>query len=343
MDKRFDRNFHIDILRTIGTLFVILAHVSIPQPLAIFRSFDVCLLVMVSGYCCHCSDVDYWAYLKKRIRRLCVPAWFAATLIFLICIGLCLIDSQPFIYSFREVIETYLFIGGKSGGIGLFWIVRIYLLVAIAAPILVRVNELLKAQWLFIGGCIAVLGINEVLYNIAWSKSPELDFILENYVMSLIAYSVVYAIGLRLKDYKEKLIYPMLIVTSGLLVIAMVNVVRKNGGYVVSDYKYPPRLVYILFGVALSLALWLLVSKLDCKNTAIQKYITWFSRNSFTIYLCHAVVLKLLSWGNRLYRDIQLMQNWAFFYFVVVCSSVLITYLFNKGKVAMISSKSKEV
>ena len=47
MSKRL---FYIDLLKTIGLLAVILAHVNPPIWLKQMRSFDVSLLVIVSGY-----------------------------------------------------------------------------------------------------------------------------------------------------------------------------------------------------------------------------------------------------------------------------------------------------
>lgn len=43
------RDLKIDILRTIGILLVILAHVKLPELVRSIRSFDVVMLVFISG------------------------------------------------------------------------------------------------------------------------------------------------------------------------------------------------------------------------------------------------------------------------------------------------------
>ena len=79
------RYIYIDYLKVLGLLLVILAHVNCPSPLMQVRSFDVPLLVFVSGflasksYSGHNAKGYYW----KRIKRLVFPAWIFLTFFFL--------------------------------------------------------------------------------------------------------------------------------------------------------------------------------------------------------------------------------------------------------------------
>lgn len=75
-----ERDIQIDILRCIGLLLVILAHVPINETVKSIRSFDVMLLVMIAGISFVKSgrnkkEFDYKRYLVGRIKRLCVPTW----------------------------------------------------------------------------------------------------------------------------------------------------------------------------------------------------------------------------------------------------------------------------
>ena len=329
MELMSRRNKTIDVLRTLGTFFVILAHVNPPTTVGILRSFDVCLLVMISGYCCSFKEKSYGSYLVNRIRRLCIPAWFTASIIFLLCAVLSVVAKQPFLYSIRQIIETYTFIGGIEGGIGLFWIVRIYLLVAIFTPTIIAINKKVKNNVIFLMGCIGVLFVNEVLFLLMWGKNVSFNFILENYIMSTLAYSSVFAIGYKIKN-EPKVIKPAFIISVVLFVCVFIPLLIKNGGYVVSEYKYPPRLAYILFGIVFSLLVWLIVDWILKKYDRCPKWIIWFSVNAYNIYFAHAVVLKLLSWGDRLYRNNQLMHNWLFIYLLVLVTSIFLTLCLNK-------------
>lgn len=100
------RNNTVDILRCLGTLLVILAHTSPPATIAGMRTFDVCLLVMISGYCSNYKCGNFGPYIVKRIKRLCVPAWKTMTLIFVTCGVLCLVSHRPYLYSLKQIVET---------------------------------------------------------------------------------------------------------------------------------------------------------------------------------------------------------------------------------------------
>lgn len=52
INKNTNQYLIIDILRIIGTMFVILVYVSLSQQISLVRLFDICLLVLISGYIC---------------------------------------------------------------------------------------------------------------------------------------------------------------------------------------------------------------------------------------------------------------------------------------------------
>ena len=71
------RNVHIDVLRFIGISCIILAHVAAPNWIYQWRTFDVPLMVFVSGLVLANktridSVVKYWI---KRSKRLLIPVY----------------------------------------------------------------------------------------------------------------------------------------------------------------------------------------------------------------------------------------------------------------------------
>lgn len=70
------RLYHIDRLKVLGLMFVILAHVDLPIWLAQIRCFDVPMLVFVSAYLARKSykNDNVCGYYRKRFFRLAVPA-----------------------------------------------------------------------------------------------------------------------------------------------------------------------------------------------------------------------------------------------------------------------------
>ncbi len=326
----FKRNTAVDIVRVIATALVILAHVTIPNWLSLARSFDVCCLVLLSGisYAYSHKDMPYGKYVWKRVKRLCVPAYVTATIIFLICLPLCLAMGRAYPYSFRQIAETYLFLGGKTGGIGYFWIVRIYLLVAIIAPFLCKINKAIKNNFLFLSIVLVILLGNTLVYYLCWGENKFVDLLLENYVMSLLAYASVYMVGIRIVQEKDFAVLAFIVFAAG-TVVTQICISVCGGKYIVSAYKYPPQLAYIFFGLALSLLLWLLVDKF-ATNREGNKVILWLSRESFNIYLAHVVILSFLSWGDKYVQKVPLMNQWAVRYFVILIGSISIIYILDK-------------
>ena len=80
------RLYHIDRLKVLGLMLVILAHVDLPIWLAQIRSFDVPLLVFVSAYLARKSykNCNICGYYRKRFFRLAVPAWIFAIVFWIV-------------------------------------------------------------------------------------------------------------------------------------------------------------------------------------------------------------------------------------------------------------------
>ena len=72
-----NRDKKVDVLKFIGTLLVILAHVNPPRILFDIRTFDVVALVFASGLTLKNIGgyKGYCKYILKRFKRLVVPAW----------------------------------------------------------------------------------------------------------------------------------------------------------------------------------------------------------------------------------------------------------------------------
>ncbi|MEH1966657.1 MAG: acyltransferase family protein [Nostoc sp.] len=82
LDKQRDIRF--DILKTIGLVCIIIAHVK-PENNILFdiRLFDVPLMVITSGtlyyYSANNKKISFLNYLQKRLPRLIVPVWLFLT------------------------------------------------------------------------------------------------------------------------------------------------------------------------------------------------------------------------------------------------------------------------
>lgn len=96
---------------------------------------------------------------------------------------------------------------------------------------------------------------------------------------------------------------------------------RQHGGYLSTQvYKYPPRLYYMSYGIAMSmLASYILESK--SSPLYQSRLIRFISASSLWIYLWHIFYLKLVPYfvGN----------TWYLVYITVAACSMLTVYLQN--------------
>lgn len=322
------RDKKVDILRVIGTLLVILAHVSAPKAVIGLRTFDVCTLVMISGVSYVLSSnkkKSYQQYVVSRIKRLCLPAYFTAISIFALCGILCSLVGRQYPYTLQQVIETFLFIGGRSGGIGYFWIVRIYLLIALCFPVLQKINLRIKNNTYFTGTVLVLLGVNELVFRLLFGRYGAVcDMLLENYVLSCIGYSTIALVGMRAKS-DIKIVNFMLPI---LALMTIISIISSKGQYLtsLSNYKYPPQFTYLVYGLFISLLLWRLLDLLNIDRFNV-KFIGWFSKKSFSIYLAHILLLFLISWADKYIGEFAIMKLWITKYFIIVISSIGIILL----------------
>jgi len=75
----------VDLLRFIGISMFFLAHIGPPAALFQLRSFDVPLMIFVSGLSYSGRQVvGYASFVRKRLGRLLIPLYFFLTVYFLV-------------------------------------------------------------------------------------------------------------------------------------------------------------------------------------------------------------------------------------------------------------------
>ena len=135
-----ERDPNIDVLRFIGLSLIILAHVSPPILILNIRCFDVPLMVFISGLTCYKKNVSFsWNYLQHRFARLVFPVWIFLSIYFTPIILLKFIGIDLGL-KFQHVWGSYLLLNG----IGYVWIIRVFLLIALLTPLLIKINTLIK-------------------------------------------------------------------------------------------------------------------------------------------------------------------------------------------------------
>lgn len=176
-----ERDVSIDVLRWLALTGIILVHIG-PSPFwNQLRSFDVPMMVFLSSVCFHVSR-DYKSYCVRRFERLVIPVWIFLTVYFSVRYVFWGIVPPPV-----SVIRDYTLMTDWY-----VWIIRIFLLMALLAPLVNRV-VCRVGKWfpyLFIGGLL----INEVLGYVS-----SLHFhIYTHYAVMTFSYALVYSYGIYL-------------------------------------------------------------------------------------------------------------------------------------------------
>lgn len=282
------RDHNIDLLRFIGLSLVILAHVSPPPILLNMRCFDVPLMVLVSGMTCYGRSADFsLSYLMRRFTRLVFPVWIFLTLYFAMILGLEVVGIDSGL-TLRHVVGSYLL----WEGIGYVWIIRVFLMMALITPLLISLNNAIKKTVVFISVFCAAL----LIYLFVTSEHIGYNVgLIVNGLYYIIGYGFLFWLGIRIKDLTKKASLALVaIMLLAFAVLCCFNPMIKLGDIFlhINDYKYPPTNVYVVYGVIMSILLYMLVS-LRKKND-LNPLVSFISCNSIWIYLWHIPIVSLM-------------------------------------------------
>lgn len=276
------RDTRFDTLRVIGLLCIILAHTNPPPILFQLRNFDVPLMVIVSGAVFGIAslrnELNYLEYFKKRVLRLLNPTWVFLSFYFIIIYIFSLLIGFNYPYSVKTILSSYTLISG----IGYVWIIRVFILVAAIAPLILKLHNKIKEDILYFGMLLLLYITYEITYlyynNI---NIHVIDFLIQNIVFYIIPYGCLFGLGLRLPTLSKKSIQVIVIINFVLFCVFLLKYSPDT-----QLYKYPPRLYYLSYSVFVSLLLYLLLSVKPLKILS-NNMILFISSPSMWIYLWH--------------------------------------------------------
>ena len=315
------RDYSIDLLRMFGTMSVIMAHVKPPELLYQIRAFDVVLLVIISGMSYSgSSQQSFFAYVKKRIKRLLIPTYKCITTLFLLCFVACLLVHKEQLYDFRSIFFSYIL---SDHGMGYIWIVKVYLIISLFNPFIYRLDKLLIDNKFFLLVIALIFVVQYVFIRIECFQS---FLVVTDYLNYILPYCALSWIGIRWKkiDPKEKLI--------ALLFSSMVVFYYfYYYGFIPNTFKYPADIYYIFYGLIGSIICIYISHLVSPFIDSIDKFhiCEFLSVNSFTIYLSHIVVMLAYNFFSNIIT-FDLLNNFYFHYIVVLIASVFITIVIKK-------------
>lgn len=293
-----ERDISLDILRCLGLILIILAHVSPPELIFEARSFDVPLMVFVSGMAFLISgkkDTNFLDYVYARIRRLLFPMWAFLTIFFTLIFFI----KIP---AFEHIINRNIMLGSylMMGGIGYVWVIKIFLVIALLSPIFVKLTKNISNNKIsLISVSIALVSY---LMNIVYTHflGNKLDIVVKDLLIPAISYGAFFCLGYRYKSFNEnerkKLFY---IALGTLLAVELSAYFTDNKFFFPNEFKYPPSLVYVLYPIiVIPFLVYFSTSISSHLPKVISRIVVYISSNTIWIYFLHIPVIELMKWYN---------------------------------------------
>jgi fucose 4-O-acetylase-like acetyltransferase len=287
------RDKQIDLLRFVGLSFLILGHVEPPGWIFQLRNFNVPLLVMASAMIVAKVTLKdtYLNYIWKRIKRLAFPAWIFLTFYFLF---LWLTGIAPKNLTAQHIWDNYTF----SNAGGFMWIIRIFLLVALVAPLIYQINQKVRSNTSY----LRLLGLAYIVYEgliYLLDLCPEglwTDFTV-SFIGYTLGYGLVFALGLRLARLTAKEMWTIGGLSFCIFGVLMTAYYLTEGRLVqTQEHKYPPSAYYLSYALAASFATWG-CAKYVCdflsKYSWLERGVMFIAQNTLWIYLWHTIFIYI--------------------------------------------------
>lgn len=309
------QNVSIDILRFVALMGVIIAHCAPSELWMQIRNFDVPLMVILSAVSytmANQAKSDSWfSYCYKRIKRLVFPVWIFLTVYFIILL-------------FKEKaalpLSTYISSYSLLWGIGYVWIIRVFCVVAIFAPLLCWFCNNLSSGIAFWLVMFLLFFFNECIIDLLQERIDASIIVKQCFVT--MPYLLVFMVGLRIGSAGKKEILMLAIIFS-ILFLALSVVISFQPMHFVSTqlYKYPPQLYYLSYALAVSLFLFLIkdwaASFVYKISQRLGDAICWIGQHTLWIYLWHILFVTFS----------EDMQSSVCRFGIVLVSAIVCTYL----------------
>ena len=308
----------IDYLKVIGLFLIILAHVCDNDVIMQLRSFDVPLMVFISGYLAYDSysrslqhGKSIFDYYKKRILRLYVPTAIFLTIYFIVVkIGT---FNTEYPHSLKQIIESYLLLDG----IGYVWIIRVYLLCAFIVPVIFYFNNKIKDKKIKLLLVIFIYIMYELFVKFGFN---ETNLFFKHIISYIIPYGSIYILGMVNRNYNDRQNKVMIVLSLILFVLSFIVIYLQYGEIKMTSFmKYPPRIYYLSYALFVTYLLIYILKKIKLNNNRIIRFV---SSSSLWIYLWHILFINFIA---KFMANI----NWICKYVIVLLCAILITYLQN--------------
>lgn len=307
------RDYRIDILRFIGLSMIILAHVGPPVILFQLRNFDVPLMVLVSGMSfslTYTTQDSYKIYIWKRIKRLVFPCWIFLSLYFSIEYIFCPSSSQ---LNYETIFTSYTLLSG----IGYVWVIRVFLLVAVVAPFLFKLNSAIKDQkTYYLLFAVCYIFYEFCRYIILPYNHGMLGVIFCTMLLYMVSYAFIFSLGIKILQINKTHVARFGAINGSVFLFIGILLYIYYGKLIpTQNFKYPPSLYYFSYAIFISFYLWRYGEQIKffLKRIKLLSIALFVANHSIWIYLWHICFINIIH------------KNFIVRYFLVYIAAICVT------------------
>ncbi|MBR1386161.1 MAG: acyltransferase family protein [Bacilli bacterium] len=305
-----DRDNYIDILKSIGLLCIIIAHINPPEIVFRIRNFDVVLMILISAnLAIKSKKINNWKkYAFIRFKRLILPTWIFLIIFFIINIFSRFIDL-----SLKNILLSFAL---SNYGIGYVWIIRIYFMISLIVLLFKLLQNKINIKVIYIMSILLYI-LYEILFKLNAFNNIIIDY--------LFAYIIpcILLVTISEKMFNDKRCN--IIITSISLIIFATYTIYKYivDGIIISTqvFKYPFRFYYLSYGIFVTGLLIMLTKNKKLYNISENRFLKYVSENSLWIYLWHILILYSLN---------AFKFTWYIKLIIVIILSLMIVYIQKK-------------
>lgn len=338
MNPKPSRTSHIDFLRAIATILIVVTHVTqyhLNNPVTKFiwnySHFAVVLFVFCSvsvllpsyEHMAHTvSSIVTWY--KKRVKRLLVPFyWYLVAHVILIV-------TLPVVFTGNGLVVTPRFLFDSvtlMAGINFNWLVLLFIEIALIFPLIHKVST--KHMW------TVLWGIGSFAFILATMFHPELNKY--SRILMPIGWSLIVLLSILIVQQKLKPLYVFLIsfLSFSLLLILsylplhlpLLPPALFSSSFI--NHKYPPDLYYLSYATMMSMAMYYASKAGVWRNPFLKSVYTFISKNSYQIFFIHYIVLD---------ASLRVQMNVCMHFVTVFSITLAITYFISHFRPLLPSS-----
>lgn len=230
------------------------------------------------------ASKGYKSYVWKRFLRIIVPTWIFL-FIYHITWNTLLIITNHHINMIDQLGKMFIDMSLMTSWYP--WIMRLFFIVALLAPLVYPLISRLSKRYLALFVLAGII-INECIVSIMGRGLPASDW--KMIIVMVFPYLMIFSIGSRVMEFTRKEISLWAFTFFCFFVLLLAYHYKQSGEYIsLQSYKYPPQAYYISYGLCCTFLLWMfkgiIVKLLDkCK---FLNFCVFIGQHTLWIYLWH--------------------------------------------------------